>query len=143
MKKIIMIAAVIAMVFAFAGCGGETVQNEQVLTTGEYQDSVSQRATALVDYDEDDNVYYITIDWSSSASEYTEWSMTAKYEDGKLVYKNCQEKIFETEENGDATVTLVCSDGEGSFDVEDGKFMWTGAAYENCRECVFEPVLNE
>lgn len=141
MKKLIALVLTVVMVCAFAGCGSASA--EKVLAPGEYQDSVSQRATAIVYYEDGDDTYYITIDWSTSASEYTEWSMGATYKDGKLVYDNCQEKLFETKENGDATVTLVSSDGEGSFDVEDGKFMWTGAADENCRECVFEPVLNE
>ena len=105
---------------------------------GQYYDSYSQRATMTVEADGANGVK-ITVDWSSSASELTEWTMTARlYEDGLLSYNDCTCSNIVTAADGAETVDIVSTDGEGWFTFDGDKLCWTGAADENCVNCVFE-----
>lgn len=102
---------------------------------GSYMDSFSQRAGMVVE-DKGDCVG-ITITWSSSANEYTEWVMTAKmYEDGLLSYSDCVKTNYTGEEG-----EVEFENGEGCFaPTEDGKLEWSLAEDEYCQQCVFEKV---
>ena len=105
---------------------------------GQYYDSYSQRAVMTVEADGADGVKII-VDWSSSASENTEWTMTARLtEDGLLSYNDCACSNIVTAEDGTQTVEIVSTDGEGWFTFDGDKLCWTGAADENCVNCVFE-----
>ena len=105
---------------------------------GQYYDSYSQRAVMTVEADGADGVKII-VDWSSSASENTEWTMTARLtEDGLLSYNDCACSNIVTAEDGTQTVEIVNTDGEGWFTFDGDKLCWTGAADENCVNCVFE-----
>ena len=104
--------------------------------TGNYYDFVSQRATAVVIEDGDE--IEITVKWSSSASETTEWKMTCETDGDKLNYTDCKKTNASYDENGNADETTEYDDGEGSFTLKDGKLLWDGAAEESCRTCVFE-----
>lgn len=98
---------------------------------GSYQDSVSQRASAQVAKNGD--VYEITVTWSSSAEEYTEWKMEATLNGDKLEYKGENIENHKGEE-----VESTAANNAGYFDIIDGKLYWTGAAQEECRACIFE-----
>lgn len=105
---------------------------------GEYWDETSQRATAKVESIEDGDALRIVVDWSSSASESSQWVMTARMsEDGMLYYSDCAQNDYVYDEQGNETVTEISKDGEGYFVVIDGKLAWEGAADEGCRSCVF------
>ena len=105
---------------------------------GQYYDSYSQRATMTVEADGANGVKLI-VDWSSSASELTEWTMTARLtEDGLLSYNDCACSNITTAADGAETVDIVSTDGEGWFTFDGDKLCWTGAADENCVNCVFE-----
>ena len=105
---------------------------------GQYYDTVSQRATMTAEADGANGVK-LTVDWSSSASELTEWTMTARlYEDGLLSYNDCAVSNITTAEDGTETVDIVSTDGAGWFTFDGDKLCWTGAADENCVNCVFE-----
>ncbi len=105
---------------------------------GQYYDSYSQRATMTAEADGANGVK-LTVGWSSSASELTEWTMTARlYEDGLLSYNDCACSNIVTAADGTETVTIVSTDGEGWFTFDGDKLCWTGAADENCVNCVFE-----
>ena len=104
--------------------------------TGNYYDFVSQRATALVIEDGDE--IEITVKWSSSASETTEWEMTCEKDGDKLSYTDCEKTNSVYDESGNADDTVEYDDGEGYFTLKDGKLLWDGAAEENCKTCVFE-----
>ena len=105
---------------------------------GQYYDSYSQRATMTAEADGANGVKLI-VDWSSSASELTEWTMTARlYEDGLLSYNDCTCSNIVTAADGAQTVDIVSTDGEGWFTFDGDKLCWTGAADENCVNCVFE-----
>jgi hypothetical protein len=104
--------------------------------TGNYNDSYSQRAHAFV-IDEGDEVE-ITVSWSSSAFEYTRWTMECKKDGDKLTYTDCEKTNITTDESGNSTSEEVYEDGTGYFTLKDGKLLWDGAAEEDCKLCVFE-----
>lgn len=127
--------------------------NEYVNLAGEYQDETSGRAAATVIANTEAKCVNITVTWSSSASESTEWTMSAVKEDNKLVYSDCTKRTtfasedLDDEEEGDedgmgggAEETVEYEGGSGSFELSDGKLLWTGAADEDCTGCVFVKV---
>lgn len=103
---------------------------------GQYEDTWSQRAMGNIEACDDHRVQ-ITIHWSSSAWEYTEWTMTASEQDGRLVYDDCTCRNICCDENGKVTSEIVHEQGEGWFVVRDTALYWEGAADEQCRECIF------
>lgn len=107
--------------------------NNGVSYQGSYQDSVSQRAMA--DVVETSEGYNIVVSWSSSATEYTTWTMDAQLNGDKLEYKG---ELIE-KHNGD-DVETTASNNVGYFEIVDGKLCWTGAALEECQTCVFEKI---
>lgn len=105
---------------------------------GQYYDAYSQRATMSVEADGANGVKLL-VSWSSSASETTEWTMTARItEDGLLTYKDCVCSNIVTAEDGTQTVAIVSTDGEGWFTFDGDKLCWTGTTDESCVDCVFE-----
>lgn len=131
----------------------ETV-SEYVDLAGEYQDEVSQRATATVIANTEAQIVNITVTWSTSASESTEWTMSAVKEGNQLVYSDCVKRsTFMSEDlddegegdedgmGGGAEETVEYEGGSGSFEIsDDGKLLWTGAADEDCTGCVFVKI---
>ena len=125
--------------------------NEYVNLAGEYQDETSGRAAATVIANTEAKCVNITVIWSSSATESTEWTMSAVKEGNQLVYSDCTKRTtfasedLDEEEEGDedgmgggAEETVEYEGGSGSFEIsEDGKLLWTGAADEDCTGCVF------
>lgn len=102
--------------------------------SGEYADSVSQRATLIVTAEEDEAEF--TISWANSADETVEWKMdVTKGEDSLLYYTDCEKTVYSADGE-----TTEYEDGEGYFEYVDGKLLWTGAAEENCKACVFEII---
>ena len=96
----------------------------------------------------------ITVTWSTSASESTEWTMSAVKEGNQLVYSDCVKRsTFMSEDlddegegdedgmGGGAEETVEYEGGSGSFEIsDDGKLLWTGAADEDCTGCVFVKI---
>lgn len=104
---------------------------------GNYMDTVGQRASAVVIDNGDDAT--VIIQWANSVSSYNDWTMNVKYEDGKLVYSNCENRLVSVDENGAPVETeTVYTDGEGYFELVENRLNWTGAADEQCQKCVFE-----
>ena len=127
--------------------------NEYVNLAGEYQDETSGRAAATVIANTEAKCVNITVSWSSSASESTEWTMSAVKEGNQLVYSDCTKRTtfasedLDEEEEGDedgmgggAEETVEYEGGSGSFEIADGKLLWTGASDEDCTGCVFVKV---
>lgn len=127
--------------------------NEYVNLAGEYQDETSGRATATVIANTEAKCVNITVTWSGSATESTEWTMSAVKEGNQLVYSDCTKRTtfasedLDDEEEGDedgmgggAEETVEYEGGSGSFEISDGKLLWTGAADEDCTGCVFVKV---
>lgn len=109
---------------------------------GEYQDSVSQKATATVTAS-GSNGAVIKVSWANSAFEATEWTMTAKlYEDGLLSYDDCTCIKTTYADDGTPSEEVEYTGGEGFFTPQDdGSLLWNGAADEQCASCVFEKVI--
>ncbi len=103
---------------------------------GNYMDSHSQRASAVIT--DNGNNATVKVHWASTAFEATEWTMTVTYEDGKLVYEDCEMANVASNDAGELESTVESTDGEGYFELIENKLAWTGAADENCRECIFE-----
>ena len=176
---IMSLVMAVGMTLVFTACGDEETQGEEVTVeesdegseeaatdetqaaaveeyvslAGEYQDEVSQRASATVIANTESQNVNITVMWSGSATEAAMWTMNATKEGNKLVYSDCtySELVYsdETDEEGTgaeetgggAEETVVYKDGSGSFEIsEDGKLLWTGAADEQCQSCVFVPI---
>ena len=126
---------------------------EYIALAGEYQDEVSQRASATVIANTESQNVNITVMWSGSATTAAMWTMNATKEGNKLVYSDCtySELVYsdETDEEGTgaeetgggAEETVIYKDGSGSFEIaDDGKLLWTGAADEQCQSCIFVPI---
>ena len=124
--------------------------NEYVNLAGEYQDETSGRAAATVIANTEAKCVNITVTWSSSATESTEWTMSAVKEGNHLVYSDCTKRTtFASEDlddegegdedgmGGGAEETVEYEGGSGSFEISDGKLLWTGASDEDCTGCVF------
>ena len=178
MKKItaliLSVIMVVGMSLVITACGEETAQEEEQATTaeteaapeettqspevveeyislaGEYQDEVSQRATATVITDAENQSLNITVMWSGSATTADMWTMNATKEGNQLVYSDCvkseliysddtdQEGTGDEEIGGGAEETVVYENGSGSFEIsDDGKLLWTGAEEPDCQSCVF------
>lgn len=112
--------------------------------SGEYMDSVSQRASLYIYYDEEadpENSYTITIQWGNSAFETVEWYMTGRYEaveEGRIVSVDCEKSIvtYSGENAMDFSLTTVYTDGECTLTLIDGILYWedgTENAGESCR----------
>ena len=127
--------------------------NEYVNLAGEYQDETSGRAAATVIANTEAKCVNITVTWSGSATESTEWTMSAVKEGNQLVYSDCTKRTtfasedMDEEEEGDedgmgggAEETVEYEGGSGSFEISDGKLLWTGASDEDCTGCVFVKV---
>lgn len=112
---------------------------------GEYQDRISQRATAIVKENADQDSINIEVRWSSSATECDVWLMDAAFESGndeKLVYTNCQHLVETYKDDSDEPESVVdYIEESGSFDVtyESDHYVlkWTGALEDNCKTCEF------
>ena len=163
MKKISLIILSLVTIFSvLSGCGstykitGKNTQSEEKITestdeaveskpeysafAGNYEDKFSQRAYAQITESADKQSCHITVHWSSSAWEYTEWQMTGIWADEKLSYSDCLCRTITSDDNGKETVKTEYENGKGyfTFDGQTGNLSWVGAADENCRSCIFE-----
>ena len=154
MKKMLSVAAAAMLLMScglasaeMTGAAEQTEPQEYestvALADGTYCDRFSERAYAMVEA-QADGTYHIAVHWSSSAYEYTIWTMTAVPQaDGTLTYTDCVEELVKTAEDGTETRTPANLIPSGYFKLVDGALAWTGAAEESCRECVFEYLRDE
>lgn len=105
---------------------------------GEYSDTFSGRA--VLDITAIEGGVKALVSWGSSASENDTWEMTLtvgedelfSYTDGKHIRHTWNEK-------GEEATEEIAKDQNGYFELnEKGDLLWTGAADEDCKECVFE-----
>ena len=102
---------------------------------GSYADSFSQRANLTLTQNEDGTAH-IEVQWSSSAFEYTYWSMNADFDGYTLSYTDCKEATV-----NDTAETVMYTDAAGFFEVDEaGNLLWTGAEDDDCVDCVFEKI---
>lgn len=115
---------------------------ETKAVTGSYQDSTSQRAVAYVTVS-DIETLTIQIYWASSATEYDEWDMTGKLENGKINYSEVEHYYVVIDENGKTAQYPQGDFKPGYFEVKDNQLLWTGSGEEQSSTCVFEKVEAE
>ena len=108
---------------------------------GDYEDTVSQRASACVERFGD--VYNVSVNWSDSGFEFYCWTMyDAVLEDGRLDYQGEEIGHYVYDEEGNEVSSEVnATNNAGWFEIKDGLLYWTGASDENCRTCVFEKIV--
>lgn len=112
-------------------------EDEPALTEGIYDDIVSERAYAMVNTPEE-GIYAIEIHWSDSADTEYVWTMSARQEEGLLLYNDCVKTKVVTGENGEQTEYTANLIPDGYFTLlGEDSFDWSGAAEENCKTCVF------
>lgn len=108
---------------------------------GDYEDTVGQRATAIVERQGD--VYNISVTWSDSVSEFNCWIMyDAVLAENRLTYQGEEIGHYTYDEEGNETsAEITATNNLGWFEIKDGMLYWTGAAQEECRTCVFEKIV--
>ena len=167
-KKLLIVVLTLAMALAFTlvftGCGSsdeEAVAPTEQATeentehanptniyasmAGDYQDEVSQRATATLVADlESDNVQ-ITVMWAEDADDAEKWEMTGVMDGEKLVYTDCKNTEIEYDAAGNVVnEDIDYTNGSGYFEFgSDGALLWTGAEDDDCRACSFVMVQGE
>ena len=106
---------------------------------GNYQDLTSQRAS--MEILKLDDIYDITVRWASSATEETQWYMSGTLDGNKITYGGENITVYEYDENGSETCTdATATNNLGYFEIKDNKLYWTGAAQDQCKECIFEKI---
>lgn len=105
---------------------------------GDWQDTVSQRATAYVQRIGD--IYFVSVNWADSAYAFTCWTMVNAVREGdRLTYQGEEIGHYTYDEDGnDESAEVTMANNVGYFEIRDGLLYWTGAAQETCRACVFE-----
>lgn len=165
-KTIAFMLMVAAVLLCLAGC--KAAENAAVTDTaypdpvehmdgtalvGDYADVTSQRAFMRIDYDAQAKVYTVEVRWSSSAWEAEEWKLHFNDSNGDMhfYYDDCEHSTVTYDESGNASPVVHYQNGTGSFTydadhvrVENGvtidRFLWDGAADDNCKACVFERI---
>lgn len=92
------------------------------------------------DAGEDSRQYDIWLTWGSSAFERGVWTMTARLEDGALVYTGGRHTdVTLMEDGGVESEALLWEDAEGRFTLsEDGRLLWTDSREETAADFRFE-----
>ncbi len=91
--------------------------------TGDWAEEIAGRGVVTIEAAADE-YYFVYVGWSSSAFEKTFWFMTAKYDEGELVYEDAVmwTRTYTSEEEYEDVTEY--EDGSGRFYVEDGKLVW-------------------
>ena len=151
MKKRIAIILTIITALMITGCAvsvGEDGQNPAMEVIGNYQDTVSQRATMSIALLEKDKAE-VTIRWANGAQETVEWHFSGKCVSGEgmtIKYKNCTKKIITTAEDGTTSEKPEYENGTGKlvFDGNNSNPVWTDDQENAGASCKFAyaPVNN-
>lgn len=109
---------------------------------GDYQDSVSQRATAVITENDDMLSAHVEIFWANSADSSCLWTMDVTFEDERLVYTNGEKFVINYDENGNEEKLGEFIEMHGYFEWDGitGNISWTGAEEEDCQSCIFEKI---
>lgn len=113
---------------------------------GFYFDEVSQRASLEIrksDSYDNNYTYDVTIRWSSSASETTEWTFSGQFSGrGVLNYNNCTSTHYVYDsETSKPTETIDYSNGTGYLSISERGdatgFVWNDDTFGNSTSCFF------
>lgn len=109
---------------------------------GTWWDIHSQRCNMNIELSGD--VYYIDINWSSSANENTHWSFTGSYDNtkGGILYSGSKTDTYYTEQ-GYKHENIVYSDGKGLIRIDNsGALYWDDYKEQAGKNCCFEKEDN-
>ena len=86
------------------------------------------------------NTFGIQINWSSGASNDTQWNMTAQYNSatGELEYSDGTNFDYIYTDDGDVIEDLLYTDGTGKFYLGDGYLHWQDDVEHSGDSCLFE-----
>lgn len=118
--------------------GQTNVDSQAMSYIGEWQDMESQRCSMTIDL-VDGELYYIDINWGSSAWDNTHWSFVGTFdtETGVIVYSGSRIEEYYTEQ-GDTQETYAYTDGEGIIFIgDDGMLYWDDYKEDAGNGCVF------
>lgn len=171
MKKWISMIVVLVMIFSLAACAAQKApedsaakeektdaaepaatdsgeeaaaddgQNPVMNFIGVY---ASGRASMKVEAADEQDGVKISVTWSSSAAEHSEWVMTGKFDADKLTvdYKDCVRTDYVFNEDGSVqSETVVYENGEGTVTFYDGEKLsltWDDAEEDVAADMVFE-----
>ena len=115
---------------------------EIVELSGDYEDTVSQRAYGAVFIYDVDNPW-LEIAWSSSAAEEDEWIMELKYEgNGKFSFEESSHyRLTFFDDGEDYNYEHFDDSVSGYIEFKDGKIYMTESNIEQLKDCVFEKVI--
>ena len=138
-KTLVALLCIAAMLTA---CGGQTPdvtpdpvpeETEPEVTTapvdpaleGDYHEQIAGRGMLSLQCTSDGGAD-ISVHWSSSASESSEWSIHVTYDEEKnaLVYTDAVKTDFVYESEDKSTETEDYNDGTGYFEIKDEKLIW-------------------
>lgn len=120
-KTIILFVLVSVMVFSMAACGSS--DKEAVDYSGEYVETVAQRATITVT--KKDNLYDVWVRWPNGTEEVYNWNFSGTFDDkGVMQYTNCEKTIITFDENDNDTSRTEYTDGTGNLVFEDNALTW-------------------
>lgn len=106
---------------------------------GDWQDTVSQRATMTIKPAADGKTADVVVMWSESASECEQWKMVVRQEGSKLVYDTCEKSELEFDSNGNVADQESETEEGGYFELgPSGELNWALAADVDCTNCSFE-----
>jgi len=93
--------------------------------SGIWYDTNSKRC--MITAEKAGEAYNITAHWSSSVSEASEWTMSARYDEDTASYRYTDgvRKTVVTDETGKRTETVVYKNGSGAVWVHNGFLYWT------------------
>lgn len=171
MKKWISMIVVLVMIFSLAACAAQKApedsaskeektdaaepaatdsgeeaaaddgQNPVMNFIGVY---ACDRASMKVEATDEQDGVKISVTWSSSAAEHSEWVMTGKFDADKLTvdYKDCVRTDYVFNEDGSVqSETVVYEKGEGTVTFYDGEKLsltWDDAEEDVAADMVFE-----
>lgn len=171
MKKWISMIVVLIMIFSLAACAAQKAPEDSAAkeektdaaepaatdageeaTADDGQNPVMNfigvyacdRASMKVEATDEQDGVKISVTWSSSAAEHSEWVMTGKFDADKLTvdYKDCVRTDYVFNEDGSVqSETVVYENGEGTVTFYDGEKLsltWDDAEEDVAADMVFE-----
>lgn len=144
LKKLLTTMMVCAA--AFCGALAETVPDP---FAGLWADPAIGRAELSImpidprDAGPGERLYRVLLTWGSSAFEHSAWTMTARLEDGALVYTGGRhDDIAFGEDGAEVSDRLLWQDAEGRFTLsEDDRLLWTDSRESTAPDFRFERQL--
>ena len=116
-----------------------SVSKERVSLVGRWWDTDSKRCFMQIEQSSED-VYSVTVHWSNSVSENTEWKMQIRYDPllSAYTYANGVKQFNVQDENGSEIVDILYKNGSGIMQIEGEKLFWTDDIEGIRNGCAFE-----